>query len=178
MTTAVVEDPVCSSDFVAAVVHVPDAVIAVPKQVTLVTVPAPAGVDQVPSPRQYVLAEANVPLFRFVTGRFPVTPVDSGRPVAFVRVPDAGVPRAPPTKYAAPVPTSSVRAARRLALDGVPRKVATPVARPLMPVETGSPVALVKTAADGVPRFGVTKTGELAKTLAPVPVSSEIMPAN
>jgi hypothetical protein len=55
----------------------------------------------------------------------------TGSPVAFVSVPLAGVPSAPPTKYAAPVPTSSVSAARRFALDGVARNVATPVPRPV-----------------------------------------------
>ena len=33
----------------------------------------------------------------------------------------------------------------------------------------GSPVALVRTNADGVPRFGVTKVGEVARTMLPVP---------
>src|SRR5262245_60096806 len=37
--------------------------------------PVPAGVPQVPSPRQNVVALALVPLFRFVTGRLPVAPV-------------------------------------------------------------------------------------------------------
>jgi len=40
---------------------------------TLVTVPAPAGVDHVPSPRQKVNADALVPEFKFVTGKLPVT---------------------------------------------------------------------------------------------------------
>ena len=40
---------------------------------TLVTVPAPAGVDHVPSPRQKVNADALVPEFKLVTGRLPVT---------------------------------------------------------------------------------------------------------
>jgi hypothetical protein len=40
---------------------------------TEVTVPAPTGVAHVPSPRQKVNAEAEVPLLRLVTGRFPVT---------------------------------------------------------------------------------------------------------
>jgi hypothetical protein len=44
---------------------------------TLVTVPAPAGVAHVPSPRQNVEDEADVPLFKFVTGRFPVTSLAS-----------------------------------------------------------------------------------------------------
>ena len=39
---------------------------------------------QVPSPRQNVDALADVPEFKFVTGRFPVTPVVKGKPVALV----------------------------------------------------------------------------------------------
>lgn len=56
--------------------------------------PDPVGVTHVPSPRQKVVAPALVPLPRFVTGRFPVTPVERGSPVAFVSTPDAGVPNA------------------------------------------------------------------------------------
>ena len=37
------------------------------------TVPPPAGVAHVPSPRQKVEDEAEVPLFRWLTPRFPVT---------------------------------------------------------------------------------------------------------
>ncbi len=40
----------------------------------LVTVPVPAGVAQIPSPRQNVAELAAFPLFRWVTARFPVTP--------------------------------------------------------------------------------------------------------
>ena len=47
----------------------PDGAVAA----TLVTVPAPAGVAHVQSPRQKVDADADVPEFKFVTGRFPVT---------------------------------------------------------------------------------------------------------
>jgi hypothetical protein len=61
--------------------------------VTEVTPPA-LGAAHVPSPRQNVVLEALVPLFRLVTGRLPVTPVVNGRPVALVRTPDAGVPSA------------------------------------------------------------------------------------
>lgn len=43
---------------------------------------------------------------------------------------------------------------------------------PVVPVARGRPVALVNTTALGVPRAGVTRVGELAKTAAPVPVSS------
>lgn len=112
------------------------------------------------------------------TGSVPVTPVDNGSPVAFVSVPDAGVPRAGVTsvgdvaKTSAPEPVSFVTAAARFALVGVARKVATPVPRPEMPVDTGRPVAFVSVPEDGVPRAGVTKVGEVAKTAAPVPVSS------
>ena len=58
----------------------------------------------------------------------PLTPVEMGRPVAFVRVPLDGVPSAPPLTTGAPAePTLTASA------------VATPVPRPLMPVETGRP---------------------------------------
>jgi hypothetical protein len=58
------------------------------------TVPDPVGDAHVPSPRQKVEEEAEVPLFKFVTGRFPVTPVLNGKPVALVSTPEAGVPNA------------------------------------------------------------------------------------
>ena len=53
-----------------------------------VTLPDPAGVAQVPSPRQNVVEDADVPEFRLVTGRFPVTSAErltalnDGRPAA------------------------------------------------------------------------------------------------
>lgn len=53
----------------------------------------PDGVAHVPSPRQKVDADAFVPLLRFPTGRLPVTPEESGNPVAFVSVAADGVPR-------------------------------------------------------------------------------------
>lgn len=59
----------------------------------MLTFPPPEGVAQVPSPRQNVLDDAPEPPFRFPTGRFPVTPVLSGRPVALVRIAAEGVPR-------------------------------------------------------------------------------------
>jgi hypothetical protein len=83
-------------------------------------------------------------------------------PVRLVTVPLEGVPKAPPLTTGAPAePTLTARA------------VATPVPRPDTPVEMGKPVALVKVPLEGVPRAGVTKVGELAKTSAPLPVSSE-----
>jgi hypothetical protein len=77
-----------------------------------------------------------------------------------------------------PVPVSSVIAEIKLDDDGVARNVATPVPRPEIPVATGSPVALVSVADVGVPRIGLTNVGVLAKTNAPVPVSSEIRAAS
>jgi hypothetical protein len=59
-----------------------------------------------------------------------------------------------------------------LAVEGVARKVATPVPRPETPVEIGRPVAFVRVAEDGVPSAGVTRVGEVAKTSEPEPVSS------
>jgi hypothetical protein len=52
----------------------------------------PEGVAQAPSPRQNVDPIADVPEFRLVTGKFPVTPVVRGKPVALVKTPLAGVP--------------------------------------------------------------------------------------
>ncbi len=52
------------------------------------------GVAQVASPRQNVVDDALVPLFRLVTGKLPVTPVVSGRPVALVKTAALGVPSA------------------------------------------------------------------------------------
>jgi len=54
----------------------------------------PEGVAQDPSPRQNVVAEADVPELRFPTGRLPVTPVDRGNPVAWVSTAADGVPKA------------------------------------------------------------------------------------
>jgi len=44
------------------------------KTCTFSVEPLPDGVAHVPSPRQKVELEAPVPLFKLVTGRFPVTP--------------------------------------------------------------------------------------------------------
>ena len=73
-----------------------------------------------------------------------------------------------------PEPVSSVIAAARLAEDGVPSSVATPVPNPETPVEIGNPVAFVRVALVGVPSIGVTSVGLVANTSAPEPVSSEI----
>jgi NAD dependent epimerase/dehydratase family enzyme len=108
----------------------------------------------------------------------PEIPVETGSPVALVKVPEDGVPSAGVTRVgdvantSAPDPVSSVTAVAKLALEGVARKLATPVPSPEIPVLTGRPVAFVKTAAEGVPSAGVTKVGDVANTAAPDPVSS------
>jgi len=108
----------------------------------------------------------------------PEMPVDTGRPVAFVRVAEAGVPSVGVTSVGevantlAPVPVSSVSAAAKLALVGVPKNVATPAASPETPDDMGRPVTLVMVPDAGVPRLGATNVGPEANTLAPEPVSS------
>jgi len=57
---------------------------------------------------------------------------------------------------AAPVPVSSVKAARKLALLGVVKNVDIPEPKPLTPVATGKPVQLVKVPLAGVPSTGAT----------------------
>jgi hypothetical protein len=81
-------------------------------------------------------------------------------------------------KTLAPLPVSSVSAAAKLADEGVAKNVATLAANPDTPVEIGRPVQLVKVPEPGVPNAGVMKVGVLLKTKRPVPVSSEITPAN
>ena len=111
----------------------------------------------------------------------PLTPVLIGRPVALVRVAEVGVPKTGVTKVGLvantnePEPVSSVIAEAKLALEGVAKRVATPVPKPLTPVEIGRPVAFVKTAALGVPRAGVISVGEFDNTTATVPVD-EVTP--
>jgi hypothetical protein len=74
------------------------------------------------------------------TGSVPVTPVERGKPVALVSVPEEGVPSAPFLVTMAPVePVLTARA------------VATPVPKPDTPVEIGRPVAFVSVPEEGVP---------------------------
>ena len=90
----------------------------------------------------------------------PSIPVDTGRPVALVRVRAEGVPKLGVVSVglvantAAPVPVSSVSAALRLSELGVAKNVPTLEPRPVMPVETGNPVQLVSVPLAGVPRAG------------------------
>ena len=83
----------------------------------------------------------------------PEIPVDTGSPVALVNVALDGVPKAGVTSVGlvantkAPVPVSSVTAARKLAELGVPKNVATPApkaVRPVPPEAAASGVASVR----------------------------------
>jgi len=78
----------------------------------------------------------------------------------------------------APLPVSSVTADAKLADDGVAKNVATFAAKPDTPDEIGKPVQLVRVPEPGVPNAGVMKVGVLLKTNRPVPLSSDITPAN
>jgi hypothetical protein len=78
----------------------------------------------------------------------------------------------------APVPVSSVTADIKLAEDGVAKNVATLAASPDTPVEIGRPVQLVRVPEVGVPNNGVVRVGDVANTKRPLPVSSDITPAN
>lgn len=69
-----------------------------PAPLVRLILPLPAGAAHVPSPRQKVEELALVPLLRLATGRLPVTPVLSGRPVPLVRTTADGVPRAGVTR--------------------------------------------------------------------------------
>ena len=114
----------------------------------------------------------------------PETPVEIGRPVQLVNVPEVGVPNNGVVRVGdvantkSPVPVSSVTADIKFADDGVAKKVATPAAKPDTPVEIGRPVQLVRVPEEGVPKAGVTRVGEVANTKAPLPVSSDITPSN
>ena len=96
----------------------------------------------------------------------PETPVEIGKPVQFVSVPDAGVPRSGVTsdgevkvgavpKTSAPDPVSSVTADAKLADDGVAKKVPTLAPSPETPVEIGKPVQFVSVPDAGTPSVGV-----------------------
>lgn len=95
----------------------------------------------------------------------PEMPVATGKPVQFVNVPEVGVPNTGATKVGvfantkAPEPVSSETADAKFALDGVPKKVATPEPRPDTPVEIGKPVQFVNVPEAGVPSAGVVSVG-------------------
>ena len=113
----------------------------------------------------------------------PLTPVLIGSPVALVSVAAEGVPKLGVTsvgevaKTNEPEPVSSVTAVAKLALDGVPSHVATPVPRPLMLLGL-MPVQFDRLPLAGVPSapLNVTKapaeptlTARAVNTPVPVP---------
>jgi hypothetical protein len=110
----------------------------------------------------------------------PDTPVEIGKPVAFVNVALVGVPRIGVTKVGLvantndPEPVSSVTALARFALVGVAKNVATPVPKPETPVLIGKPVVLVKTPLAGVPSAGVVRVGEVSVLLVNVCVPVKV----
>jgi hypothetical protein len=73
------------------------------------------------------------------------------------------------TKVALPV--SSVKAAARLALEGVAKNVATLAPKPDTPVEMGNPVQLVNVPLAGVPRTGAVKVLLLSVCVVSVPTN-------
>ena len=75
-----------------------------------------------------------------------------------------------------PVPVLSVSADAKLADEGVIRNAVIPTPVPVT-LPTGI-LQLVRSPEEGVPKAGVTRTGDVANTKAPLPVSSEITPAN
>ena len=140
-----------------------------------------------PLPVSSVTADAKLAEDGVIKNAVTPTPVPVTLPtgiVQFVRVPEVGVPKTGVTRVGevantkAPVPVSSVTAVIKLADDGVPKNAATPAANPDTPVEIGRPVQLVRVPEDGVPKAGVVRTGEVANTKSPLPVSSDITPAN
>jgi hypothetical protein len=99
-----------------------------------------------------------------------------------VRVPEDGVPKTGVTRVGdvantlTPVPVLSVSAVAKLDDEGVIKNAVTPVPVPVT-FPTGI-LQLVRVPEDGVPNAGVTRVGEVANTKAPLPVSSDITPAN
>jgi hypothetical protein len=140
------------------------------------SVKAPARLEELNEPKEVALpTEVTAPVKLALVVTLPAVRPEAV-PVMFVPTKADGVPRAGVTKVGllaktkAPDPVSSVTAEAKLADDGVPKKVATPVPKPLTPVEIGNPVAFVKVPDAGVPNAGVTNVGLFDRTTEPVPV--------
>jgi len=107
----------------------------------------------------------------------PLIPVETGNPVALVKVSVLGTPKFGVTSTGEVentnelVPVEVVATAlNKFALVGAASHAATPAPNPVRPVDTGNPVALVNVIALGTPQFGVTSTGLFEKTTLLVPV--------
>ena len=161
-----------------------------PVPVSSVTAASKFAEDGVPRNVATPVPKDVMPVPPLATGRVPVTPVVSGKPVVFVSVPLDGVPRAGVTNVGLvantkePVPVSSVTAANKFALEGVPKKVATPVPKdvmpvpplatgrvPVTPVVRGRPVALVSVADTGVPSAALISSLSVLRLVKLVSIS-------
>ena len=153
----------------------------------------PAAVNPVILLKQVIVAlEQLVP--PLATGRTPVTPVVSGRPVKLVATPDAGVPRAGVVRIgevkvllvrvwvAARVTTVSEDPGKANDVLSVPVNVKELLAVRVLPsaivkvavVAGAVSVTLLIVVAVATPKTGVVSVGDVAKTRAPEPVSSSI----
>jgi hypothetical protein len=148
--------------------------------VVLPGVVVPVGVAQVPSPRQKVVAEALVPLFKLPTGKLPVTSVERltapklGVPAALPCKTVVAVPAVPSEVGAAPAPPPNtswlaVRAAEEESCD-VELKKGTP---PLVPVVVNANVPVPVTGDPLTPK--ILDAGTLNPTDVTVPLGVELM---
>ena len=117
------------------------------------------------------------PVPPFAIGKVPVTPVDNGKPVAFVNTPDAGVPKAGAVKVGE-VKVLFVKVSVPANVAKVPEAAGKVIAVPV-PATAGAEMVAVPDedpakateVAEATPKVGVTKVGEVANTNAPEPVS-------
>jgi hypothetical protein len=111
-------------------------------------------------------------------GKIPVTPVVNGKPVALVKVPEAGVPNTGAVKVGE-VKVLFVKVSVPAKVAKVP-EAAGKVIAVLVPATAGAEIVAVpevdpakaSDVADATPNVGVTNVGEVANTKVPVPVSS------
>jgi len=134
--------------------------------------PLPVSSEMTPANSAEVVA-ANTEILSVVTTRVLLAGIVEPLIEVAVATPKTGVTSVGEVaKTRLPLPVSSVTAVIKFALDGVAKNVATPAASPLTPELIGWPVAFVSVADVGVPSIGVVSVGDVAKTNAPVPVSS------
>ena len=127
------------------------------------------------------LVEAPVP--PLANGKIPVTPVVNGKPVALVKVPEAGVPNTGAVKVGE-VKVLFVKVSVPANVAKVP-DAAGKVIAVLVPATAGAEIVAVPEVdpakaidvAEATPNTGVTKVGEVAKTKSPEPVSLVIAAA-
>jgi len=139
----------------------------------------------VPSPLQNVVLDAEVPLLRFVTGRFPVTPVVSGKPVAFVNVTLVGVPKIGVTRVGLvdntllPEPVLLVTPVPPLATASVPATVTAPDVA-VLGVRPVDPNEIVVTPADAAAPHVGTPPALTVRTwpVEPIPSFESVLVAD